>query len=45
MQPLGDAMDETERLMADSVTWPDFNEGIASFVERRAPRFPRIIAG
>ena len=45
MQSLGDAMEETERLMADSVTWPDFNEGIASFGERRAPRFPRVTAG
>ncbi len=42
MLPLGAAMVETERLMAESVTWPDFKEGIASFVERRPPHFPRV---
>jgi enoyl-CoA hydratase/carnithine racemase len=44
-QSLGEAMAETEALMAESVTWPDFKEGIASFTERRAPAFPRVTAG
>jgi len=42
MLPLGPAMEETEQLMAASVTWPDFQEGIASFLERRPPRFRRV---
>ena len=42
MLPLGPAMVETERLMDDSVKAPDFQEGIASFLERRSPRFPRV---
>ncbi len=42
MQPLGEAMRETEALQAASVKWPDFQEGIASFVERRPPKFPRV---
>ena len=44
MLPLGPAMVETERLMDDSVKTPDFQEGIASFLERRSPRFPRVSA-
>lgn len=45
LQPLGAAMTETQDLMDASVTWPDFKEGIASFRERRPPRFPRVSAG
>jgi len=45
LQPLGPAMVETQALMDDSVTRPDFKEGIASFLERRAPRFGRLGAG
>ena len=41
-QPLGEAMRETEALMAASVRLPDFAEGIASFVERRPPKFQRL---
>jgi enoyl-CoA hydratase/carnithine racemase len=44
-QPLGEAMRETEALMAESVRWPDFKEGIASFMERRPPRFPSLEIG
>jgi enoyl-CoA hydratase/carnithine racemase len=40
--PLGEAMGETQRLMDESVKWPDFKEGLASFVERRQPGFRRI---
>ena len=45
MQPLGEAMGETNRLMNASVKRPDFEEGIASFVERRPPRFARVKIG
>ena len=31
---------DTNRLMAASLKEPDFKEGVASFVERRPPRFP-----
>lgn len=31
-----------ERLMAESFQWPDFAEGVASFLERRSPRFPPL---
>ena len=42
MQPLGEAMQETGQLMDASVKRPDFEEGIASFVERRPPKFARV---
>lgn len=42
MQPLGEAMRETNRLMTESLQRADFKEGVASFVEKRPPRFPRI---
>lgn len=41
-QPLGESMKEANRLMDESVTRPDFKEGVASFVERRRPHFPGI---
>jgi enoyl-CoA hydratase/carnithine racemase len=37
------ALAEANRLMADSLTAPDFREGVASFVERREPRFAPIV--
>lgn len=42
MEPLGQAMQETGRLVVDSVDRSDFKEGIESFVERRPPNFPRL---
>ena len=43
MQPLGPAMRETEALMAESVKRPDFKEGLASYTERRPPKFERVL--
>jgi enoyl-CoA hydratase/carnithine racemase len=42
MKPLHEAMEDTNRLMAESLTRNDFREGVASFVEKRAPAFPRV---
>jgi enoyl-CoA hydratase/carnithine racemase len=42
MRPLHEAMDETNRLMLESLSRDDFKEGVASFVERRQPAFPRV---
>jgi enoyl-CoA hydratase/carnithine racemase len=42
MRPLHQAMEETNQLMLDSLNRDDFREGVASFVERRPPSFPRI---
>ncbi len=42
MQPLGESMRETNRLMDESLKRPDFSEGVKSFVERRPPRFERL---
>jgi enoyl-CoA hydratase/carnithine racemase len=42
MRPLNEAMEDTNRLMLESLTRDDFREGVASFVERRAPAFPRV---
>lgn len=45
MAPLGQAMEESNRLMADSLQREDFKEGVASFLERRPPKFRRITTG
>lgn len=42
MQPLGPAMEESNRLMAESLKRADFKEGVESFVDKRPPRFGRI---
>jgi enoyl-CoA hydratase/carnithine racemase len=40
--PLGEAMDETNRWMADSLRRDDFKEGVSSFMQKRPPKFTRI---
>ena len=42
MVSLGPAMEETNRLMEESLTRPDFREGVRSFLEQREPAFKRI---
>jgi enoyl-CoA hydratase/carnithine racemase len=37
--PLGDAMRDTNTLMAESLKRDDFREGVRSFMERRPPKF------
>ena len=41
-QPLGEAMNDANRLMEESLRRPDFKEGVASFVERRPPQFTGV---
>ena len=43
-RPLPDALAEADRLMLESFGRPDFVEGVASFVERREPRFAPLEA-
>jgi len=40
--PLGPSERDTVRLMLESFDRPDFREGVASFVDKRPPRFERI---
>lgn len=42
MRDVFDASDHAEKLMHESMTRPDFLEGITSFFEKRAPNFPPI---
>ncbi len=42
MMGTGDALRESNQLMAESLQRDDFKEGVASFVERRPPKFQRI---
>jgi enoyl-CoA hydratase/carnithine racemase len=39
---LGDAMKESDKLMAASTAHDDFKEGVASFMEKRPPNFEKI---
>jgi enoyl-CoA hydratase/carnithine racemase len=40
--PLGEAMKETNALMAESLSRSDFREGVRSFIEKRPPAFDRL---
>ena len=40
---LGESMQETTRLIDESLLRDDFKEGIASFVEKRSPEFKKVI--
>jgi enoyl-CoA hydratase/carnithine racemase len=42
MVTLGPAMEETNRLMEESLGRPDFREGVRSFLEQREPAFKRV---
>lgn len=39
---LGPALRESDEALAESLSWPDLAEGVASFLERRPPRFPPL---
>jgi enoyl-CoA hydratase/carnithine racemase len=41
---LAEAMGETTQWTEESLARPDFKEGVASFVEKRPPRFARVAA-
>jgi enoyl-CoA hydratase/carnithine racemase len=41
-QPLGAAHATAVSLMLESFARPDFSEGVASYVEKRPPKFPRV---
>jgi enoyl-CoA hydratase/carnithine racemase len=43
MVGLPDALAEANRLMVESFSAPDFVEGVASFLERREPRFGPVV--
>ena len=43
--PLGEAMRDTNKLMAESLKRDDFNEGVRSFMERRPPQFKPLKVG
>ncbi len=39
---LGEAMKETNKLMAESLVKNDFAEGVKSFMEKRPPQFSKV---
>ncbi len=43
--PIGPAMEETVRLMDESLVRSDFREGVRSFMEKRPPNFDRVKVG
>ena len=43
--PLGEAMHDTNKLMAESLKRDDFKEGVRSFMERRPPQFKPLQVG
>jgi len=43
-EPLANALAEADRLMLASFAEPDFAEGVASFLERRDPRFEPLVS-
>lgn len=45
MTGLGEALTETNTLMAESLERDDFREGVASFLEKRPPKFGRVGSG
>ena len=45
MASLGEAMADSNELMAESLKRSDFKEGVDSFLEKRPPRFERIKVG
>jgi enoyl-CoA hydratase/carnithine racemase len=40
--PLGEAMKESNKWMAESLKRQDFKEGVASYLEKRSPAFDKI---
>lgn len=42
MMPLGEAMHQTNALIAESTAGPDFKEGVSAFLEKRPPEFEKI---
>jgi enoyl-CoA hydratase/carnithine racemase len=42
---LGEAMQDTNTLMAESLKHSDFREGVRSFMERRPPKFSPLKVG
>jgi enoyl-CoA hydratase/carnithine racemase len=39
----GEAQQKAVRLMAETFESADFREGVTSFLEKRPPRFPRVV--
>ncbi len=39
-----EAVRESAALLEECLTWPDFKEGVASYIERRPPQFPPLPA-